>query len=65
MIHIPESDMWTYSAYQAGDGPVKQMGVNFGARGDRTAPNGTMWIDYPGEEEVPTPNIGGKPVDVG
>ncbi len=65
LMHVPESDMWSYSAYKAGDGPVQQLGVNFGARGDRTAPNGTLWIDYPGEEEIPVPNIGGKPVAVG
>lgn len=65
LMHIPESDMWTYSAHQAGDGFVKQLGINFGARGDRTADNGSLWIDYPGEEEVPVPNIGGRPVAVG
>ncbi len=65
LMHVPESDMWSYSAYKAGDGPVQQLGVNFGARGDRTAANGTLWIDYPGEEEIPVPNIGGKPVAVG
>ena len=46
-MHIPESDLWTYSANKAGDGPLQQLGINFGARGDRTAKNGTLWIDYP------------------
>ena len=52
LIHIPESDLWTYSAHAAGDGPITQLGVNFGGRGDRTAFNGTMWMDYP--------NVGGS-----
>lgn len=47
LMHIPESDLWTYSANKAGDGPLQQLGINFGARGDRTAKNGTLWIDYP------------------
>ena len=47
LMHIAESDLWTYSANEAGHGPIKQLGINFGARGDRTAENGTLWIDYP------------------
>ena len=29
------------------DGPIKQLGINFGATGDRQAENGTLWLDYP------------------
>jgi outer membrane protein assembly factor BamB len=47
LMHIPESDMWTYSAHKAQDGPVRQLGINLGALGDRTAENGTLWMDYP------------------
>ena len=47
LMHVPETDMWTYSAHKAGDGPVQHLGINFGARGDRTAENGTLWMDHP------------------
>jgi len=47
LIHLPESDLWTYSALKAGDGAVKQLGINFGAKGDRTAKNGTLWLNHP------------------
>ncbi len=43
--------MWTYSAHELGTGPIRQLGVNFGAPGDRRAPNGTLWLD--------SPNVGG------
>lgn len=56
LMHIPESDLWTYSSHKAADGTVRQLGINFGGRGDRAAENGTLWIDYP--------NVGGSSPDV-
>jgi outer membrane protein assembly factor BamB len=52
LVHVPESDLWTYSALKAGEGVVRKLGINFGGRGDRTAENGTPWMDYP--------NVGGS-----
>jgi hypothetical protein len=43
---MPASEAWTYSAYQL-QGPIKQLGLNLGAPGDRRAENGTLWLDYP------------------
>jgi outer membrane protein assembly factor BamB len=51
LYHVPESNLWTYGAFQASDGPVKRIGINFGARGTRQADDGTTWLNYP--------NIGG------
>ena len=47
LIHMPEAEMWTYSAVGAGLDAVVQVGVNFGAPGDRMADNGALWVDYP------------------
>ncbi len=47
LVHVPEAEAWTYSAHQFDKGRIKQLGINFGAPGDRRAKNGTMWLDYP------------------
>ena len=43
LIHMPEAEFWTFGA-AARDG---QIGINFGAPGDRRARNGTLWLDVP------------------
>jgi outer membrane protein assembly factor BamB len=50
LIHMPEMDMWTYSQFglDAVDGEhIQRVGINFGAPGDRRAPDGTLWLEYP------------------
>jgi len=47
LVHMPEAEMWTYGAVGDGLQPVVQVGVNFGAPGDRMADNGALWVDYP------------------
>ena len=47
MVHMPESELWTFNAYTAGDAPVRRVGLNFGAPGDRRADDGVLWLDYP------------------
>src|SRR5262249_12603283 len=39
--------MWTYFGSKASKGPVRRVGINFGAPGDRRAEDGTLWIEYP------------------
>jgi outer membrane protein assembly factor BamB len=51
LYHVPESSLWTYGAFQASDGPLDRVGINFGARGTRHADDGTTWLNYP--------NVGG------
>ncbi len=46
-VHVPDADLWSYSALKAGDGPVRRVGINLAAPGDRRADNGTLWLDYP------------------
>jgi outer membrane protein assembly factor BamB len=53
LVHTPEAEYWTFGAtFREG-----QLGVNFGAPGDRRAPNGTLWVDFPSvggpSKEVP------------
>lgn len=47
MLHMPEAEMWTYNSGLNLNGPIKKVGINFGAPGDRRAANGTFWVDYP------------------
>jgi len=46
-VNVPDADLWSYSALKASDGPVRRVGINLGAPGDRRADNGTLWLDYP------------------
>jgi len=47
LVHMPEVEMWTDSVVDEGTGPVKQVGINLGAPGDRVADNGLLWLEYP------------------
>ncbi len=47
LIHLPETEMWTSFGSKEAKGPVKRLGLNLGAAGDRRAPDGTLWTDYP------------------
>lgn len=47
LVHVPENEKWTYNTFVAMGDRVKRVGINFGAPGDRMAPNGTLWLDYP------------------
>lgn len=50
LVHMPEMDAWTISNFGVSDpsgGRVRQLGVNFGAPGDRRDPQGLMWLEYP------------------
>jgi len=49
MVHDPEAEMWTFNAYRWSGEPVRRVGINFGAPGDRMADNGTLWLDYPSQ----------------
>ncbi len=49
MVHMPEGEVWTFNLFAeaAADAPLRRLGVNFGAPGDRMAKNGTLWLEYP------------------
>ena len=57
MVHMPEVEMWTHTTLGQANGPIKKLGINFGAPGDRLADNGVLWLDYP--------SVGGSSPDIG
>jgi outer membrane protein assembly factor BamB len=47
LVSMPEVEMWTSFGKVGGQGPVRRVGVNFGAPGDRKASDGTLWLESP------------------
>ncbi len=45
--HMPGVEMWTFNDLKPGTEPVRNLGLNLGAPGDRRGDNGTLWLDYP------------------
>ena len=56
LVHMPGVEMWTFNIIDLDDAPIKRVGINFGAPGDRMANNGTLWLDYP--------SVGGPSPDI-
>lgn len=56
LVHMPGIEIWTHNDFGYEGGRVHQVGINFGAPGDRRAQNGTLWMDYP-SVGGPSPNI--------
>jgi outer membrane protein assembly factor BamB len=56
LVHVPETDLWSYGATKVGDGPVKRLGINFAAPGDRRTDDKTLWLNYP-KAGGPSPKI--------
>jgi hypothetical protein len=52
LVPMVDAEMWTFFGATELKGPVKRLGVNFGAPGDRRADDGTLWVEFPG--------VGGK-----
>ena len=60
LVHMPKNEIWTYGLFgRPGDSrsPVRQIGINLAAPGDRLGDRGTWWLNYPPDEgtspEVP------------
>ncbi|MEK6237458.1 MAG: malectin, partial [Planctomycetales bacterium] len=47
LVHVPETELWTYSPQKEGTGPIQRLGINLGAPGDRLADNGVWWLNHP------------------
>ena len=56
MLHDPSAEVWTSTRQRWDGAPVRRVGINFGAPGDRMAENGTLWLDFP--------SVGGKSPDI-
>lgn len=52
----PEFEQWTAWGGVAIEAPVRRVGINFGAPGDRVAEDGTLWLDWP-SVGGPSPNV--------
>jgi len=50
LVHMPDVETWTFNDLgekkQRG-GWVRHLGLNLGAPGDRRAPGGTLWLEWP------------------
>src|SRR5258708_7901496 len=47
LVPMPEAEMWTSFGLRQWKGQIRQVGVNFGAPGDRKDDHGTLWLEYP------------------
>ncbi|MHB9029394.1 MAG: malectin domain-containing carbohydrate-binding protein, partial [Candidatus Latescibacterota bacterium] len=47
LVSMPRNEMWTYTTLGKPKAPIRQLGINFGAPGDRMANNGALWVEYP------------------
>jgi len=53
LVPDAEAEMWTFARTDtAVKDPIKRVGINLGAPGDRVADDGTLWIEHP--------SVGGK-----
>ena len=55
-IHMPELEYWTANDFAWNGKRVHRIGINLNAPGDRVAPDGTLWVDFP--------SVGGKSPDL-
>jgi len=56
MVHMPWVEYWTTSDFSWDGNPVKKVGLNLNAPGDRMSDNGVLWLDFP--------SIGGPSPDI-
>jgi outer membrane protein assembly factor BamB len=47
LVNMADAEMWTSFGTSAIKGPVRRVGINLGAPGDRKAADGTLWLEYP------------------
>ena len=47
LVHMPEVETWTFFGGQTPREPIRRLGVNLGAPGDRKAEDGTLWLEHP------------------
>ncbi len=50
LVHMPEVEMWTVNSAASLETQgeyFRQLGINFGAAGDRRDKDGLLWIEYP------------------
>ncbi len=65
LVYMPDVEVWTFNPISWDGEPVKRVGINFSAPGDRLTENGTLWLDYPSvggdSPEIPVSIVTKKP----
>ena len=56
MVHDPDAEYWTFNDIERGSGPIRSLGINFGAPGDRVDQDGVLWLDFP-SRGGPSPEV--------
>ncbi|MDA1143176.1 MAG: PQQ-binding-like beta-propeller repeat protein [Planctomycetota bacterium] len=56
LVHDPDVELWSFNELRSKGGPVKRVGINFGAPGDRLTEDGTLWLEAP-FAGGPSPNV--------
>jgi hypothetical protein len=46
-IHMPDVELWTSTAIDAGTQPLRRIGLNLAAPGNRMSETGTLWLNWP------------------
>ncbi|MHC4982386.1 MAG: malectin domain-containing carbohydrate-binding protein, partial [Planctomycetota bacterium] len=66
MIHMPELEYWSMDYFPPPPAPTAawRVGINFGAPGNRTADDGTLWLEFP-SIGGPSPDIPVRPAGDG
>jgi len=47
LVYMPSVELWTSFGAQTPKLPLRRVGINLGAPGDRKADDGTLWLEYP------------------
>jgi len=47
LVPMPEVEQWTFFGTKEINGPIRRVGINLGAPGDRRAEDGTLWLEHP------------------
>lgn len=47
LVPMAEVETWTSFGAQNSKQPIRQLGINLGAPGDRKGEDGTLWLEYP------------------
>jgi len=47
LTHMPKNEFWSVTSFDRGPEPIKRLGLNLGAPGDRRARDGTLWLKCP------------------
>jgi Malectin domain len=47
LVPMPDGELWTYFGQRDVKKPLRRVGINLGAPGNRKADDGTLWLEYP------------------